>query len=184
MPAGARIDGIDLGCAPSLGATVKSVAPGVRLLESRGFVVELGENGRTIMCSASVEAKRPVLTAVHDTAPNQPVSKADFVTAWVALFSGAPGALSDFPADGPYVAATSIRAGSPLYRTELARPLAIHPGDMVTVLIRNGPVIVRTQLEARQAASVGEMAPMVNPKSGAMVNATVTGIRSAEVVLQ
>ena len=184
MPAGARIDAIDLGCKPPPGAALKSVAPGVSVLASRGFVVELVAKGRTIVCSATVQAKRSVLAASHDIAPNQPVSGADFATAWVDAFSGAPGALSDFPSDGAYVAVTSIRAGMPLYRTELARPLAVHPGDMVTVLVRNGPVLVRTMLEARQAASIGETASMVNPSSGATVNATVTGVRTAEMVLQ
>ena len=184
MPAGARIDAIDLGCTPPSGAALKSVAPGVSVLESRGFLVELVAGGRTIDCSASVEAKRQVLSAIHDIAPNQPVSQADFSATWVEAFSGAPGALTSFPGPGPYVSATSLRAGMPLYGTELARPLAIHPGDMVTVLVRNGPVLVRTLLEARQAASIGETAALLNPNSGAVVNATVTGVRTAEMVLQ
>ena len=184
MPVGARIDAIALGCKPPAGAILKSVAPGVSVLNSRGFVVELDAQGRTIVCSATVQAKRPVLAAAHDIAPNREISGADFAVAWVDAFSGAPGAVSDFPSDGTYVAVTSIRAGMPLYRTEFARPLAIHPGDMVTVVVRNGPVLVRTVLEARQGASIGETATMVNPSSGATVNAKVTGVRTAEMVLQ
>ncbi len=184
MPLGVRIDAVNLGCEPPPNARLKSVAPGVSVLSSRGFVVELGENGRTFVCSAWVDAKRPVLAASRDIAPNQSLSQADFTTTWVDAFSGAPGAFASFPDQGPYVAATDIRAGQPLYPSELARPLAVHPGDMVTVLVRNGPVLVRTRLEARQAASIGQTATMVNPSSGAVVSATVTGVRAAEMVLQ
>lgn len=184
LPAAVRIDAVKLGCNPPPGATLKSVAPGVSVLHSRGFLVEITAAGRPMVCSAVLDAKRPVLTAKRNINPGRPVSRQDFTTAWVDAFGGALGALRNFPSGGPYVSASRIIAASPLYPTQLRRPLAVHPGDMVTVVVRNGPVILRTELEARAAASVGQTAPMVNPHSGAVVDATVTGVRTAQLVLQ
>jgi len=42
-----------------------------------------------------------------------------------------------------------IRSGQPLYQNSLKRPIAVHPGELVTVLVTNGPVSVRAQLQPR-----------------------------------
>ena len=94
------------------------------------------------------------------------------------------GALSALPQNGPYVSATRIRAGQPLYPNEIARPAAVHPGDLVATLVKNGPVTVRAQLVSQSTAAVGETATMTNPTSGSLVTVTVTGPKTAEVVMQ
>ena len=84
----------------------------------------------------------------------------------------------------PYVSATLIRAGQPLYENSLRRPIAVHPGDQVTVLVKNGAVTVRAQLQAQTQAAVGDSATMINPASGMPVAVIVTGPRIAELVMQ
>jgi flagella basal body P-ring formation protein FlgA len=54
----------------------------------------------------------------------------------------------------------------------------------VTVVVKNGAVTVRTQLRAQSQASVGDTATMVNPLTGTPVAVTVTGLRTAELVMQ
>lgn len=184
MPAGMRVQSVALGCNPPAGATLDSVAPGVGRLESRGFVVGFRVNGRPFACSATANAERQVMAAAHDIEAGQPVSEHDFETRWVDAFDNAPGSLTEFPQQGPYVSATLIRAGQPLYARELTRPVVVHPGDQVMVLVKNGPVTVRTQLEAQSAAAVGETASMMNPASGTPVMVTVTGPKMAELVMQ
>ncbi len=78
------------------------------------------------------------MTAAHDLEADAPVRDTDFAVSWVDAFSTAPGALASFPAEGAYVAATPLRAGQPLYQNALKHPIAVHPGDLVTVLVKNG----------------------------------------------
>jgi len=184
VPIDMRIEGVTLGCKPPAGATLKTVAPGITSLTSRSFMVELQSGDRTVFCSAALNASRQLMTATHDLDADSPVSEADFASNWVDAFSTAPGALASFPSQGPYVCATSIRAGQPLYQNSLKRPIAVHPGDLVTVLVKNGPITVRTQLQAQTQAAVGDSATMINQGSGMPVSVTVTGPKTAELVIQ
>ena len=179
-----RIEDVTLGCKPPAGATLKAVAPGITSLTSRSFMVELQSGDRSMFCSAAMDASRQLMTAAHDLDADAPVSEADFASNWVDAFSTAPGALASFPAQGPYVSATPIRAGQPLYQNSLKRPIAVHPGDIVTVLVKNGPITVRAQLQAQTQAAVGDSATMINPGSGMPVAVTVTGPKLAELVMQ
>jgi flagella basal body P-ring formation protein FlgA len=179
-----RIDGVTLGCKPPADAILKTVAPGITSLTSRSFMVELQAGDRSLFCSASMNASRRVMTAARDLEADAPIAETDFAVNWVDAFSTAPGALASFPAQGAYVAATPIRAGQPLYQNALKHPIAVHPGDLVTVLVKNGPVTVRAQLQAQTQASVGDSATMINPASGMPVTVMVTGPKLAEMVMQ
>jgi len=184
IPAEMRLEGVALGCNPPADAILKSVAPGLNHIESRGFVVEFQLKDRTLACSASLSAVRQVLFATHDIESNQPLSDQNFEVRETDAFAGPMGALSSLPQNGPYASATRIRAGQPLYPNEIARPAAVHPGDLVATLVKNGPVTVRAQLVSQSTAAVGETATMTNPTSGSPVTVTVTGPKTAEVVMQ
>jgi flagella basal body P-ring formation protein FlgA len=184
VPHEMRIDGVTLGCKPPAGATLKAVAPGVTSLSSRSFMVELQAGERAMFCSAAMSASHQVMTATKDLEANSPVAQTDVASNWVDAFSTTPGALASFPSQGPYVSATLIRAGQPLYENSLRRPIAVHPGDQVTVLVKNGAVTVRAQLQAQTQAAVGDSATMINPASGMPVAVIVTGLRIAELVMQ
>lgn len=184
MPEGMRASGITLGCKPPADATLKAVAPGLTRIQSRGFVVEFTAGLRTIVCSASLDAQRQMLVAAHDIQPGDAVSDADFKTQWVDAFSSGTGSLGAFPQTGPYAATTLIRAGDPLYQNQIARPIAVHAGDLVMVLVKNGPVVVRTELQSQSTVAVGETATVVNPTSGIPLMVTITGPKTAELVMQ
>jgi flagella basal body P-ring formation protein FlgA len=102
----------------------------------------------------------------------------------VDAFSVGSGSLDVFPSNGPYAASTYIRAGQPVYQNQVARPIAVHAGELVMVLVKNGPVTVRAQLQSQSTAAVGETATMINPGSGRPILVTVTGPRAAELVMQ
>jgi flagella basal body P-ring formation protein FlgA len=55
---------------------------------------------------------------------------------------------------------------------------------MVMVLVKNGPIQVRAQLQAQAQAAIGDNLTVVNPASGIPLTVTVTGPRNAELVLQ
>lgn len=184
VPAGTRVDRVVLGCKPPAGAALKTVAPGFAQLTSRAFMVELINGDRSTFCSATVDASREVLTAIRDIQPNEPVTSADFQPQWTDAFGGSTGALLAFPDQGPYASATVIRAGQPLYQSALLRPIAVHPGEMVMVMVKNGPISVRAQLQAQSQAAIGDTVTVVNPASGIPVSVTVTGPKNAELVLQ
>jgi len=183
-PPGLRIDRVELGCKPLPGASPKPPLPGFVQFASRAFMVELQLADRSIYCSATMDASRQVLTAVRDLQANDPVTNADFQPQWVDAFGGAAGALFDFPNHGPYVSASLIRAGQPLYASALLRPIAVHPGDLVMVQVKNGPVTLHAQLQAQSQASIGDNLTVVNPAGGAPVVVTVTGLKNAELVMQ
>jgi flagella basal body P-ring formation protein FlgA len=183
LPDGVRLQGLDLGCKPPVGAVLKAVAPGMARLAARGFVVEFQQGDRTLACGATLNAQRQVLAAAHAIAAGDNVTQADFQLQWIDAFVGSIGALNALPGPGPFVATTAIRAGAPVLQAQLSRPLAVHPGDLVSVTVRNGPVTVRAQLEARSAAAVGETASVINPESGLPVTVTVTGEKTAALVI-
>ena len=163
-------------------ATIQDVAPGLTQLNSRGLVIVLRDGDHTIACSATIAAQRQVLVAARDLAAGEPVVADDVQPQWVDAFTGAPNALDELPRTG-LVTAGTIRVGQPLYAWQLIHPIAIRPGDLVTVMIINGPVTVRTQLEANSTAAVGETATVINPDSGTPVGVTVTGPKTAELVM-
>ena len=184
VPMGTRVDRVQLGCKPPNGSTLKAVAPGLAQLSSRSFMVELQNGDHSIYCSATMDASRQVLTAIRGIQPDEPVTSADFQPQWVDAFTGSTGALVDFPDHGPYATATVIRAGQPLYQSALLRPIAVHQGEMVMVVVKNGPIRVRAQLQAQSQAAIGDSLSVVNPVSGVPVIVTVTGPRNAELVIQ
>jgi len=184
MPPGVRVESVKIACPIEAGTTLKDVAPGITRMNSRTFMVELENAQRSRLCGASLEARRQVLLASHDLALGQPVSAQDFAPGWVDAFTGAPGASSSFDFSGPLVTTIFIRAGQPLYQTELAKPVAVRPGDMVTVVVRNGAITVKTALESRSTASIGDSANMLNPETGSSVQIHVTGVGTGELVMQ
>ena len=184
MPPGVRIRKVEITCRLEAGAALKSVAPGITRLTSRSFTVEFEANRRSRFCSASLEAQKQVLVATRDLAANEPVSARDFAPGWVDAFSAAPGAPSAFDFTAPMVTATFIRAGQPLYPTALVKPVAVRPGDLVSVVVKNGPITVKTELESRATASIGDSAKMLNPQTGTTVQVSVTGVRTGELVLR
>jgi len=184
VPKGVQIDDVTLGCNPPADATVVDVAPGLTKLQSRGFLVEFAVGKRTMGCSASMNARRTVLAAIREIAPGEPVSRTDLKGLEIEAFAAAPGALEEFPQSGLYVAASQLRADQPVYPTQITRPTAIHAGDVVTVIVRNGPITLRAQLEARSNAAVGDRAVLANTQTGATIDAQVTGERTAELVMR
>ena len=183
-PSRIRIDRVVLGCKPSAGSVLKAVAPGIEQITSRSFMVELQLGDRSTYCSATMDASLQVLAANRDIQPNEPVTNADFQAQWVDAFGGATGALLEFPGQGPYVSASVIRSGQPLYQSALLRPIAVHSGEMMMVVVKNGPISVRAQLQAQSQAAIGDTVTAVNPASGIPVTVTVTGPRNAELVMQ
>jgi flagella basal body P-ring formation protein FlgA len=184
MPPGVRIRKVEIPCRLEAGAMLKSVAPGITRLTSRSFTVEFEVNRRTRFCSASLDAQKQVLVATRDLAADAPVSARDFAPGWVDAFSAAPGAPSAFDFTAPLATATFIRAGQPLYPTTLVKPVAVRPGDLVTVVVKNGPITVKTELESRATASIGDSATMLNQQTGTTVQVSVTGVRTGELVLR
>jgi flagella basal body P-ring formation protein FlgA len=178
------VDRVTLGCKPAAHAILKTIAPGFSRLTSRTFMVELQDGARPVYCPATMDASNQVLVAIRDIQLSETITDADFQPQWVDAFSGAVSALAKFPSDGPYASATVIRAGQPLYQNAITRPIAVHPGEMVTVMVKNGPVRLRTQLQALSQAAVGDSVTLLNPSSGTPVMVTVTGPHSAELVLQ
>ena len=183
-PAGLRVDHVELGCKPDANSDLRPIAANSIQFVSRAFMVELQDKDRSYYCSATMDASHEVLVASRDIQANEPLEESDFKSALVDAFNGSNSALSQFPAHGPYISSTSLRAGQTLYQNILVRPIAVKAGDTIMVLVKNGPVTLRAQLMAQSQASVGDSVAAVNPAGGTPVTVTVTGPRNAELVMQ
>jgi|HubBroStandDraft_5_1064220.scaffolds.fasta_scaffold176092_2 flagella basal body P-ring formation protein FlgA len=184
VPLGMRVDRVTLGCKPAAHAILRTIAPGFARLNSRSFMVELQDDQRSVYCPATMDASRQVLVATRDIQPSETITADDFQLQWIDAFSGAVSALPAFPDQGPYASAAVIRAGQPLYQSSITRPIAVRAGEMVTVMVKNGPVQLRTQLQAQSQGAVGDSVTLINPGSGTPVMVTVTGPHVAELVMQ
>jgi flagella basal body P-ring formation protein FlgA len=181
LPEGAILDSVHLDCTVKGAAALTAVAPGVRTLVAPSFMVEIKENGKPRFCGASVEAKRAVLFAAHDIPEGARVKASDFVARPVDAFTGAPGALSSFDFSRAVKAGMPIPKGDPLYPGALRRTLAVGPGQNVAVLVKDGPVELRTTLRSESAGLVGDAVTLVNPDTGKTISATITGPKAAEI---
>jgi flagella basal body P-ring formation protein FlgA len=184
VPPETRLRSVSLGCSAGPDTQLKAVAPGVSQLSSPSITVELEHNGRTRLCSALVALQHRVLRAARDIPPGQELSAADFTSGWADAASLAPGALSSFSLPAPRIAAVFIPAGAPVYANQLVRPVAIRAGELVSVLVRNGPVTLKTRMQARSNAAVGDNTVLLNPAGATAVTVRVTGPHSAELLLQ
>ena len=184
LPAATRMKSVTLQFTPPAGATLLGVAPGLGQIRSRFFMVQLQVQGHTMAYGATVEAERQVIVAARNLAAGEPLGDHDVETRWVEAFSSDPGALQELPTAAQYVAASTLRVGEPIYPSSLTREIAVHPGDMVSVVVKNGAITVRAQLQARSAAAVGETITMMNPSSDTPVTVNVTGPKTAELVMQ
>ncbi len=184
LPAGDRLDSVSLECDPPADATLREVAPGVARLQTSQLLVMLEHDRATQSCGVSVRVERQVLAAVRDIGPNEAVSEADFRPQWLDAFAGSTGYLSAFPATGGMVAAVPIRAGQALSASQLTRPAMVHPGELVTVTVTDGPVNLRAQLRSNNNAALGDTATLINPESGQPVTVTITGPKTASLDLQ
>jgi flagella basal body P-ring formation protein FlgA len=184
LPEHTRVAAIHLNCQVDQGTKlVQMASPAGRFL-TRVVTVQLESNGHRRYCAATLDAQRQVLVAVRDLQPGASVTAADFVPGWVDAFTITANAADSLVFDAPMVAVVPIKAGQPLYPSQVGKQLAVHPGDLVAVRVINGAVVVRTYLQARGPGAVGDNVNMVNPDSGTSLVVKVTGDRTGEIQLQ
>lgn len=184
LPPDTRLAGLRLECAPPRGAKLTEQGLGFTQLNMRSFMVPLQEGTRVGYCPVSVQMQRRVVLAARNIPANEPLSQEDFTKGWVDAFATAPGALQKLDLSTEMIAQVPLRAGEAIYPTQIARPMAVHAGDPVLVMVRNGAVMLRTTMQARGSGLVGDPLLVINPESGSALRATITGVDTAEVMLR
>jgi flagella basal body P-ring formation protein FlgA len=179
---GQRLNAVKLDCAPPPNATLKEVAPGVDVLSSPGFTVELASPSGTTYCSATAQVQEQVLVAARTLNVGQTVTQADFRLGWTDAFGGPADPLSTL--EGRAVMLVPLRAGRVLYASDLRKAIVIRSGEVVAVTVRNGAVTVLTHLKAVNDAGDGESVTLENPSSGRLVTARATAPGHAEIDLK
>ncbi len=75
----------------------------------------------------------------------------------------------------------AVGTGLPVTSDALRPPLAVHRGEVVTVLARAGGIRIRTNARAREEGSVGELVAVESLSNRSTYYARVTGSREVEV---
>jgi flagella basal body P-ring formation protein FlgA len=75
----------------------------------------------------------------------------------------------------------AVGAGSPVTTDTLRPPLAVHRGEVVTVVARSGGVRIRTNARARDEGSVGELVAVESLANRSTYYARVSNMREVEV---
>lgn len=68
-----------------------------------------------------------------------------------------------------------VRAGAPLRKTDLQKPVLVAKGEAVTVTYRTRSVFLTAQGKALQDGALGDVVRILNPQSKLVVEASVTG---------
>jgi flagella basal body P-ring formation protein FlgA len=74
-----------------------------------------------------------------------------------------------------YVTRRSVRAGEPVLRHYLDKPIEVARGDLVEVRVRNGAALIKTDGKAQASGRRGEVVTVRNTRSGRDFQATVAG---------
>ncbi|MBU0483746.1 MAG: flagellar basal body P-ring formation chaperone FlgA [Proteobacteria bacterium] len=76
---------------------------------------------------------------------------------------------------------TSLRAGAVIYENQVEDPPLVNRGDLVTIMAQSGPMMIKTQGEAKGTAARGEMVRVKNMTSRREIYAKVLDAGLVEV---
>ncbi len=124
----------------------------------------------------------PVLA--HVVARGDIVSQDDLTTIWLPARRLSRGLLASPDEILGREATRSLRPGVPLRRGDLRRPLLIRKGEVVTMRVATGAMILTAQGRAMQDGARGELVRVLNGKSRRVVEGRVVGAGLVEVAWQ
>ena len=135
-----------------------------QILLSRRFTIIFRVNSRVeknIAIRAELEAIAPVVVAAANLHRGAVIQKSDITLARLDIIDLRNPCLDPDEIIGMKTK-RSVRQGSPLDQQMLELPPIIHRGELVTIFIRNGPLLVTAKGTARHDAVKGEMVTVLN----------------------
>jgi flagella basal body P-ring formation protein FlgA len=160
------------GFAPPSARSIGNVTVGVRCGGSQPW---------TIYMAARVALMRAVLVLARPVPRGQPLSADDLQLEERDASMLGTGYLTSLEEALGLEARSPLRAGLVLNPNALAAPLLVRRGERVTVLARSGGFEVRSEAEALEDGSLGELIAVKNLHSGRIVEGVVTGSGLIEV---
>jgi flagella basal body P-ring formation protein FlgA len=137
--------------------------------------------GGSATIDATVRVIAPVVVAVHALARGTVIREGDVALQRVAAADKLPAALYTLEQAFGHELVRAVSAGLPVTTDSLRQPIAVHRGDVVTVVARAGGVRIRTNARARDDGSVGELVAVESLANRSTYYARVSSIREVEV---
>jgi len=137
------------------------------ILSSRRFTIIFRVNSRVeknIAIQAELEAMAPVVVAADNLRRGATIQDSDITLARLDIIDLRNPCFEPEEIIGMRTK-RSVRQGSPLDRQDLELPPVIHRGELVTIFIRKGPLLVTARGTARHDAVQGEMVTVRNNNS-------------------
>lgn len=137
--------------------------------------------GKSATIDATVRVIAPVVVAVRSLARGAVLREGDVALQRVPAADKLPGSMHALEQALGHELVRAVGAGLPVTSDALRPPLAVHRGEVVTVLARAGGVRIRTNARARDEGSVGELVAVESLANRSTYYARVTGSREVEV---
>lgn len=160
------------GFAPPSARNIGNVTVGVRCDGSHPW---------TVYIAGRVELMRPVLVLVRPIRRGHPLSAADIQLEDRDASKLMDGYLTSIEAAVGMEARSPLRAGFVLNANVLTPPLLVRRGERVTVLAQSGGFEVRSEAEALENGSRGDLISVRNLRSSRIVEGIVSGSGLIEV---
>lgn len=169
-----------------VGTVLAGVAPPVPGVGVATVTVRLTQGGalvRTVPVAMQVAMRLPVLVAARDL-PYHTALTPDAVsreTRTITSLYGAP--IADPKAVAGLWTTQAVAARSMLTDRMVATQPAVQRGDLVTITVSRGALVISASGHARQDGTIGEAIAIEIDGTGTVVQARVTGHDAAEVAL-
>jgi flagellar basal body P-ring formation protein FlgA len=130
---------------------------------------------------ATIRIIAPVVVAVHSLARGTIVREGDVALQRVAAADKLPDALHSLEEAIGHELVRAVATGSAVTSDALRPPVAVHRGEVVSVLARAGGVRIRTNARAREDGSIGELVAVESLLNRSTYYARVSSVRQVEV---
>ena len=130
---------------------------------------------------ATTRVIAPVVVALHAMARGDVIHEGDVALQRIAAADKLPCAMHAPEQAIGHELVRAVGAGMAVTTDALRQPLAVHRGEVVTVLARAGGIRIRTNARAREEGSVGELVAVESLLNRSAYYARVSGTREVEV---
>lgn len=145
-----------------------------------GFTNDLG-NAEYVSIAGSAYPVIQVPALAHDLLAGEAVAQADLVTVEVPSARAASTLITSADTVVGQIARRNLRANAPLFVFDLAKPVLIKKGDIVTITYLLPGIQLSAQGVATGNAGKGDMITLMNTTSRRMIEARVTGAGAAVI---
>jgi flagella basal body P-ring formation protein FlgA len=149
--------------------------------------LEVSRNGsplKTIAVSGIATPMAHVPVLLHPLAPNSVISVSDIVEKTIPKRDLRAGTILSAAELAGLSPKRTLQAGQAISALDVSLPLLVKRNELVTVIYRNGPVMLSTKARALANGARGETVTMMNINSKKPFDARITGPQQAEVLVE